>query len=64
MDCPVCPITVKRALTRVDGVTDAKVDFERRQAVVTLDAVKTNVAALTHATKDAGYPPRISGKGK
>jgi mercuric ion binding protein len=56
MDCPVCPITVKQALTKVPGVTRAEVSFDKRQATVTFDDAKTNVAALTRATTDAGYP--------
>ena len=31
MTCAVCPITVKKALERVPGVTDAKVDFDIRK---------------------------------
>ena len=56
MTCPVCPITVKKALTKVDGVTKAEVNFDKRQAVVTYDDAKTNVETLTKATADAGYP--------
>ena len=56
MDCPVCPITVKKALTKVEGVSKADVNFDKRQAVVTYDDVKTNVGELTKATADAGYP--------
>lgn len=56
MTCPVCPITVKKALTRVDGVTKAVVNFDKRQAVVTYDDAKTNVDTLTKATANAGYP--------
>lgn len=56
MDCPVCPITVKKALTNVAGVSKAEVNFDKRQATVTFDDVKTNVAALTRATTHAGYP--------
>jgi len=59
MDCPVCPITVKKALTKVDGVTKAEVNFDKRQAVVTFDDAKTNVETLTKATKDAGYPATV-----
>jgi len=59
MDCPVCPITVKKALTKVNGVTQAKVDFDKRQATVTFDDVKTDVQALTLATKNAGYPSSL-----
>ena len=59
MDCPVCPITVKKALTSVDGVTKAEVNFDKRQAVVTYDDAKTNVEALTKATTNAGYPSTL-----
>ncbi len=56
MDCPVCPITVKKALTKVAGVSQTVVNFDKRQAVVTFDDTKTSIDALTHATEDAGYP--------
>lgn len=59
MDCPVCPITVKKALTKVNGVSQAKVDFDKRQATVTFDDAKTNVQALTLATKSVGYPSML-----
>ena len=61
MDCPVCPITVKKALTQVPGVSHAEVNFKQRQAVVKFDDVKTNVAALTESTKNAGYPSSLVG---
>ena len=61
MDCPVCPITVKRALTKVPGVSQAEVDFDRRQATVTFDDARTSVDALTRATRDAGYPSTLAG---
>ena len=56
MTCAACPITVKKALARVDGVRSVKVDFNNKQATVTFDDAKTGVAALTKATTDAGYP--------
>ncbi len=56
MTCATCPITVKMALTRVNGVSTAKVDFNKKEAVVTFDDDKTTVAALTKATTDAGFP--------
>lgn len=56
MDCPVCPITVKTALKKVKGVSHAKVSFDKRKAIVTFDDAQTNTAALTQATKNAGYP--------
>lgn len=56
MTCPACPITVKTALSRVTGVSDVQVSFEKKQAVVTFDDAKTSVGALTQATTNAGYP--------
>lgn len=56
MTCATCPITVKKALTNVNGVTKAEVSFEKREAIVTFDDAKTNVQALTKATENAGYP--------
>jgi len=64
MDCPVCPITVKQALTNLPGVTRAEVSFERRLATVTFDDAKTDVEALTHATTNAGYPSTLVEAGK
>jgi mercuric ion binding protein len=59
MTCAACPITVKKALTTVDGVTKAEVSFENREAIVTFDDTKTNALALKKATEDAGYPSNI-----
>ena len=59
MTCAVCPITVKKALERVPGVTDAKVDFDKKTASVSFDPDKTSPVALTKATADAGYPSSI-----
>jgi periplasmic mercuric ion binding protein len=56
MTCPACPITVKKALSRVPGVNAVTVNFEKRQATVEFDDIRTNVVALVRATGDAGYP--------
>ena len=56
MTCATCPITVKKALTKVDGVTKVDVDYDKRQVVVTYDDAKTSIEARTKATADAGYP--------
>ncbi|MER2552444.1 MAG: mercury resistance system periplasmic binding protein MerP [Thauera sp.] len=61
MNCPVCPITVKKALSKVVGVAEVTVDFDKREATVSFDDVKTNVEALTRATRDAGYPSTLAG---
>jgi periplasmic mercuric ion binding protein len=56
MDCEVCPITVKKALGKVVGVSRTDVSVPKREVTVTFDDAKTNVSALTAATKNAGYP--------
>lgn len=56
MDCPVCPITIKKALSQVPGVLKVEVSFERRQAQVLFDDARTTPAALMRATQEAGYP--------
>lgn len=64
MYCAVCPITVKKALSKVPGVSQIAVNFEKRQATVTFDDAKTNVDALMDATADAGYPSSPVGAAK
>jgi mercuric ion binding protein len=59
MTCAVCPITVKKALEKVAGVTDAKVDFDKKTANVSFDPDKASPVALTKATADVGYPSSL-----
>ncbi len=59
MTCPACPFTVKRALSKVEGVSKIDVAFEKREAIVTFDDSKTNIQKLTKATEDAGYPSSV-----
>jgi mercuric ion binding protein len=56
MDCDTCPITIRVALMKVPGVSKAVVSYARRDARVTFDDARTDVAALTRATEAAGYP--------
>ena len=59
MECPVCPITVRKALEKVPGVEAAKVDFKAKVAVVAFDPAKTRPEALMKATADAGFPSTL-----
>lgn len=59
MTCEACPITVKKALFKVDGIQKAEVSFEKREAAVTFDDAKTNTEAITKATANAGYPSTL-----
>lgn len=56
MHCAACPITIKHALSKVDGVKKTNIDLDGKEAWVTYDTERTNVAALTRATAEAGYP--------
>ncbi|HLG99294.1 MAG TPA: mercury resistance system periplasmic binding protein MerP [Bryobacteraceae bacterium] len=60
MTCAACPITVKKALEKVPGVSKVEVSFEKKQAQVTFDDAKTNTDALLKATRDAGYPSEVA----
>jgi periplasmic mercuric ion binding protein len=64
MTCPACPITVKKALNKVQGVSQVDVIYEKKQAVVTFDDTKTDTKALVKATTDAGYPSQPEGGSK
>ncbi len=64
MTCPVCPITVKKALDAVPGVSKVDVSYAKKEAIVTYDDAKTNVDALTKATTDAGFPSTAKGQEK
>ena len=56
MTCEACPITVKKALQKVPGVSKVDVLYEKKQVVVTFDDSKTDTDALVKATTNAGYP--------
>ena len=59
--CAACPITVKKALGNVPGVSRTEVNLDRREATVPFDDSRTNLEALTRATQDAGYPSTVTG---
>lgn len=59
MTCAACPITVKKALEKVEGVSKVEVRFEKKQVLVTFDDAKTNTDALVKATTNAGYPSQL-----
>jgi mercuric ion binding protein len=59
MTCAACPITIKKALNKVDGVETIEVNLEKKEALVTFDDAKTTIEALLEATKNAGYPSTV-----
>ncbi len=61
--CAACAVTVKKSLTRVDGVKVALVTSIPPQAVVTYDPTRISVERLVDATTKAGFPSMIKKEG-
>jgi mercuric ion binding protein len=59
MTCELCPLTVRKALQKVEGVEKVAVSYGKKEAVVTFDDAKTSVEALMNATGQAGYPSTL-----
>jgi len=59
MTCKFCPITIRKALKKVPGVTKVKSAFETKTATVTFDPAKTNIETLIKTTANAGYPSTL-----
>lgn len=64
MTCSLCPITVKKALDKVPGVSKVAFNIDKREAFVTFDDTKTTVDAITKATADSGYPSKAQTNGR
>jgi len=55
MTCNHCVMRVAKALKAVPGVTDAQVDLQKAEALVTYDDAKTGTDKLSAAIVEAGY---------
>lgn len=56
MTCPTCSITIEKALSRVPGVTDTKIDLKAATVTVTFDADRTTRSVLARTITEAGFP--------
>lgn len=61
MSCALCPVTVKKAMEGVAGVTSVAVDFDAKTATVVFDPSVTNAEAIAAASTSAGYPASVKG---
>ena len=59
MTCATCPIAVRKAMQRVNGVKDVSVDFEGKTATVTFDRTATTSAEIGTASTDVGFPASV-----
>jgi copper ion binding protein len=55
MACAGCSGAVEKALSRLNGVSSAKVDLAKKTAYVDYDATKITVQDLKKAVEGAGY---------
>jgi mercuric ion binding protein len=56
MTCATCPITVRKAMQRVEGVKDVKVSYDHKTASVTFDPTVTTATEIGQASTDVGFP--------
>lgn len=56
MTCASCPVAVRLAMSRVEGVKSVDVDYASRTATVIFDPSVTSATAIAAASADAGYP--------
>ena len=56
MHCADCPFIVRKSLEAVPGVRKAIVSYKDKTAAVTYDDTEADIAALTRATTETGYP--------
>lgn len=59
MNCPLCPISVRKALERVPGVRQANASLENKSVEATYDPDRTSAEALADAVTRAGYPATV-----
>lgn len=58
MTCAACPITVRMAMSRVDGVQRVDVDFDTETATVIYDPALTDITAIAEAAASVGFPAK------
>jgi mercuric ion binding protein len=57
--CSICPVTVRKALERQEGVSEANVSLEPPHAMVTFDDEHTDIETLMATTKNVGFPSSL-----
>ncbi len=57
--CASCPYIVKKTLADVKGVSEVRVSFRDKTAVVTYDDRATDPSQLVAATSNMGFPSEV-----
>ncbi len=59
MTCAACPVTIRKSLGNVEGVIEANVSYEDKNAVIRYDTTKTSTGELIEAIRNAGYEATV-----
>lgn len=59
MTCPLCPVMVRKALEKTDGVKEAAVSYEQHRAVIIYDDEIIDIPTLIETTTNAGFPSSV-----
>lgn len=59
MTCATCPITVKKAMSRVDGVDSIEIDIESKIATVVYDPTRAKPQDIADASTGVGFPTTV-----
>lgn len=60
LSCPSCINKIETALTKLDGVTDAKVHFSTGRIEVRHEAERPTAEQLVETVRKAGYASEVS----
>ena len=55
MHCAGCSTRLERVLNNLEGVEEAKVSLEEKQATIKFDETKANIENIKEAISDAGF---------
>ena len=55
MHCTGCSGRLERVLNNFEGIKKAKVDFDKKQAVIEFDESKTGIEDIKAVIEDAGF---------
>ena len=59
MTCATCPLTVRAAMKRLDGVISVAVDLETEIATVVFDPVIVRAEEIAGASTNVGFPATV-----
>ncbi len=62
MTCAACPITVRKAMSRVEGVESVAVDFKAKTATAIYDPQLADAATIGKASSAVGFPATLLSK--